>query len=86
MFWILSVIFVLLNVFDVWLTKKALRMGARELNPIARKFGLYLPKLIFVPICVMLAYFTAWWILVIPTGIMIGLTVWNIKEYKKLGD
>lgn len=83
MFWLLAIIFILLNVFDVWLTKKALDKGAKELNPIVRKFGLYIPKLIVIPICV-LAYFTAWWILVFPVGIMIGLTIWNLKQYKKL--
>jgi hypothetical protein len=83
MFWILSIIFVLLNVFDIWLTSKALKMGAKELNPIVKKFGLYLPKLI-VPICIVIAYFTAWWVLIIPVGLMVGLTIWNIKQYNKM--
>lgn len=86
MFWILSAIFILLNIYDVYLTNKALKLGAKELNPIARKFGIYIPKLIFVPLCIMLSYFTQWWVLVIPTGIMIGLTIWNMNQYKKIKE
>ena len=83
MFWILSIILVLLTAFDVWLTKKALDKGAKELNPIVKKYGLYIPKLITIPILT-IAYFIAWWVLVAPVGIMIGLTILNIKQYQKL--
>ncbi len=36
--WTLAVCFVVLNVLDVWTTRKALALGGRELNPVVRFF------------------------------------------------
>jgi hypothetical protein len=82
-FIILSILFIILNVIDWYLSKRAVDRGGTELNPIPKKFGLGTIKLIACPLFIAAGYFLHWLILIIPNALMLAACIWNYVQLKK---
>jgi len=80
MLWI--VLFIILNGVDFWLTRRILKAGGRELNPIIRKLGLWQVKVGGIIVVLL------WWLI---TGIefpihllnlsLLAVCIWNLFQY-----
>jgi len=76
---VMGILFIGLNILDAYLTKKALAMGASELNPIAIHFGanIFWKAIIAIAVVVIL-YFWKNQKLLIPLCIaMAAICTWN---------
>jgi len=79
----LSLLFIVLNIVDWYLTKRIIDLGGRELNPILKKFGIGSVKLMICPLFVLAGYFLHWAVLVIPNVLMLATCVWNFIQLRK---
>ena len=72
--------FIGLNVLDAWLTKEAMAMGATELMPLARIFGVSIlwKGLLAAAIVVGLYYWSKERLLLPLCIAMIGICSWNL--------
>jgi hypothetical protein len=79
---ILSILFLVFNWLDYWLTKTVIAKGGTELNPIIKFIGL-LPSKIVGSILVVAAGYFSIYALIAPTLAMAGVCVWNYVQFKK---
>jgi uncharacterized protein YacL len=94
MVWIFFVIFVLIQVFDVYSTVQILKQGGRELNPIMRKlmarFGVILALIISKVIVVGLLCVVVWvwsefvFVLIMLTVLISIYTFFMYRNYKAM--
>ena len=83
------VIFIALQVLDIWTTLKALKLGGREVNPVlAKLFEKFDPLATMVTIK-LLGVWALWYVdLYVLTGIMCAVYLWvvdrNLAVVKKL--
>lgn len=75
------IVFSVLQVADIWTTLKALKMGAREMNPIlAKLFERYDPLPVMVSFKVA-AISALWWVdMYFLTGIMCAMYLWVVNN------
>jgi len=94
---ILFIIFVILNILDIYTTLKILEHGGREKNPVVRKFIEWLkpfPALILVKAVMILAVFFAikyignysYYLLGFGNGIYIWVIINNFRVLKKIKE
>lgn len=81
---LLAILFIILNILDITTTRKVLRNGAYEANPLARllmRFHLFLPAKIITVLLILLIMIMAEEEIGIKTGLICcgiyGFIVWN---------
>lgn len=87
---LLAVLFTILNILDIVTTSKALALGAREANPIARflmKHRLFLPAKVLAATLILLIMYTqepegALWTGSLCCLLYIGVVINNIRAIK----
>jgi hypothetical protein len=74
-------IFIVLQVLDAWTTLKALKLGAREANPILAKAFQYLDPLGVLVIAKLFSVWVVWWAnWDLLTGLACALYVWVVNN------
>jgi hypothetical protein len=79
---ILSILFLIFNWLDYWLTRKIIAKGGKELNPIIKFIGLLPSKIVGSILVVAAGYFSVW-ALAAPTLAIAGACVWNTIQFKR---
>jgi hypothetical protein len=76
-------VFIVLNGVDYYLTKRILKYGGKELNPVINKIGIIPSKTIAVGAAGLMGYFVSWGVFVPLNIIMVGCCVWNYVQIKR---
>jgi len=78
-----AILLIILQFLDIFLTKKILSAGGRELNPLIRKYGYWIkiPVTIFA---LAAGFFIHPIIILPPILIMIGVCIWNYYTLKRV--
>jgi hypothetical protein len=71
------------NWIDYVLTQKLFKMGAKELNPVAKILNMFWAKLVGNVAIIIAAIFMHWVILVIPTALFLFACIWNAVQYAR---
>ena len=79
---ILGILMTCFNWIDYLLTRKLLKGGGRELNPILRKMDMFWVKLVINVAIIVVAILTYWAVLILPTALFLFACVWNWMQYK----
>ena len=81
---LLIIFFIALIVVDGFISRYAVRYGAIELNPIYKKFGYIIPKIVFGGITISLSLLANSIVPLIIVGALgIGALIWNIIQIRK---
>ena len=80
---VLSVLFIVLNMLDWYLTKRILNKGGVELNPVLRVVGIWQAKLVLIPIVIVIAWFTTWVLLAIGCAAGLFAVIWNLIQLRR---
>lgn len=85
LFTILSVIYVVVNILDAYLTHRILQQGGAEKNPVILVIGLWKFKICFTAALILfLAIWPQFWSILFPLdGWGIFACVWNYLQLKK---
>jgi len=79
---ILSILFLVFNWADWYLTKRILAKGGTELNPVIKFLGLVPAKIVSSILVLAAGYFSVW--ALVPTTLAAaGACVWNTVQLKK---
>jgi hypothetical protein len=65
------------------LTQKLLKLGAKELNPVAKILNMFWAKLVVNVAIIVIAIFTHWVVLAIPTALFLFACIWNAVQYAR---
>ena len=75
------VIFVLLQVLDIWTTLVALERGHREMNPVLAKAFQYAEPLVVMVVIKLAGVWALWWAdMYWLTGLMCAMYLWVINN------
>ena len=82
-------IFLALQVLDIWTTLKALKLGGREVNPVLSKAFNYADPLAVMVVIKLAGVWALWWLdMYVLTGIMCAVYLYvvdqNLAVVKKL--
>jgi hypothetical protein len=74
-------IFVVLQVLDVWTTLKALKMGCREMNPVLAKAFTYAEPLLVMVVIKLAGVWALWYAdMYALTGLMCAAYLWVVNN------
>jgi hypothetical protein len=74
-------IFVVLQILDIWTTLKALKMGCREMNPVLAKAFNYAEPLVVMIVIKLAGVFALWWVdMYALTGVMCAMYLWVVNN------
>jgi len=80
----LSIMLVIFNTIDIYLTRLILLLGGKKLNPIICKFGMVQVKLVGCFILLLAGYFIHTAILIIPNVMILGVCIWNLIQIGRI--
>jgi hypothetical protein len=74
-------IFVVLQILDIWTTVTALKMGHREMNPVLAKAFEYAEPLVVMVVIKLVGVWALWWAdMYFLTGIMCAMYLWVVNN------
>lgn len=74
-------IFVVLQILDIWTTLTALKMGHREMNPVLAKAFEYAEPLMVMVVIKLVGVWVLWWAdMYFLTGIVCAMYLWVVNN------
>ena len=79
----LSILFLIVNWLDFYLTKRGLSKGGVELNPVIKFIGLLPTKIATSILIIGIGFYINKWILVASLPPLIFVGIWNFIQFRK---